>query len=191
MEGSSYRRIGVIGTTGSGKSTLAERISARLGLPFVELDSLYWQPNWRPASLEEMRAGVETALSSGSWVVAGNYHVVRDMIWPKAEALVWLDYGLPVIFRRLFVRTIRRSVLQEELWNGNRERFWWHLKFWSDESLFRWLLKTYWRRKRETPRLLAQPEHAHLKLIRLTSPRQAEEWLASLKPAHDVTAASG
>jgi len=182
MEGSSYRRIGVIGTTGSGKSTLAERISARLGLPFVELDSLYWQPNWRPASLEEMRAGVETALSSGSWVVAGNYHVVRDMIWPKAEALVWLDYGLPVIFRRLFVRTIRRSVLQEELWNGNRERFWWHLKFWSDESLFRWLLKTYWRRKRETPRLLAQPEHAHLKLIRLTSPRQAEVrlwWLLS------------
>jgi hypothetical protein len=58
MEGSSYRRIVVIGTTGSGKSTMAEHIAARLGLPFVELDALHWQPDWRPASLEEMRARV-------------------------------------------------------------------------------------------------------------------------------------
>jgi adenylate kinase family enzyme len=175
-----YRRLVVIGTTSSGKSTLAEQMSAQLGLDFIELDALYWQPNWTPAETEAFRASVEAATVSGNWVVAGNYHVVRDLIWPKAEAILWLDYSLLLIFWRLLKRTIRRGVTQEELWNGNREKFWWHLKLWSDESLFRWLFKTYWRRKREVPQLLARPEHAHLHLIHLCSQKETDDWLNGL-----------
>lgn len=173
----------VIGTTSSGKSTLARRLSERLGANFVELDALHWQANWTPARLEDFRASVEKAVSSGAWVVAGNYQVVRDLIWPRAEAVIWLDYPFLVVFWRLLTRTIRRGVTQEELWNGNREKFWWHLKLWSQESLFHWLFKTYWRRRREIPILLALPEHAHLKLIHLRSPRQAEEWLTAIDGA--------
>jgi adenylate kinase family enzyme len=176
----SYRRIVVIGTTSSGKSTLARALSERLSLNFVELDALHWQPNWRPATLEEFRASVTEATSLEGWVVAGNYHVVRDLIWPRAEAVVWLDYPFGVVFWRLFTRTIRRGWNREELWNGNREKFWWHLKFWSDDSLFKWLFKTYWRRKREIPILLDMPEHKHLELIHLHSPKEADEWLNGL-----------
>ena len=168
----------VIGTTSSGKSTLAKRLSERLGLDFIELDALYWRANWTPATPEAFRARVETATNSKSWVVAGNYHIVRDLIWPRAQAVVWLDYPFPLVFWRLLTRTLRRGWTQEELWNGNREKFWWHLKLWSDESLFYWLFKTYWRRKREIPILLKFPEHAHLHLIHLRSPREAEAWLA-------------
>lgn len=175
-----YRKLVVIGTTSSGKSTLARRLSERLGGDFVELDALYWQANWTPATLEGFRANVETATSKQSWVVAGNYHVVRDLIWPRAEAVIWLDYPFLVVFWRLLTRTVRRGWTQEELWNGNREKFWWHLKVWSEDSLFHWLFKTYWRRKRETPILLAFPEHEHLKVFHLMSPREAEEWLDSL-----------
>ena len=175
-----YRRLVVIGTTSSGKSTLAKQLSDRLGLNFVELDALHWQANWTPATLEMFRERVKTATCTKSWVVAGNYHVVHDLIWPRAEAVVWLDYSFPVVFWRLLTRTIRRSWRQEELWNGNREKFWWHLKLWSEESLFHWLFKTYWRRKREIPMLLALPEHARLKLIHFRSPREADEWLAGL-----------
>lgn len=180
MQPFSCKRIVVLGATGSGKSTLAGELAARIGLKHIELDALHWQPNWRPATPEEMRTGLENALTSQAWVVAGNYSSVRDMLWPRAQAIVWLDYGLPLVFWRLLVRTLRRAITQEELWNGNREKFWWHLKLWSDESLFHWLFKTYWRRKRETPALLAQPEHAHLKLIHLTSPRETRAWLESL-----------
>lgn len=180
MEAFPHRRIVVIGTTGSGKSTLALALSSRLHLDYIELDALHWQPGWRPAAREEMRPALEAALASQAWVVAGNYSDLRDLIWPRAQALVWLDYPLPLIFWRLLVRTVRRSTLQEELWNGNREKFWWHLKLWSDESLFRWLFKTYWRRKRETPLLLAEPAHAHLELVHLATPRQARAWLDSL-----------
>jgi adenylate kinase family enzyme len=180
MDGFPYRCVIVIGTTSSGKSTLAEQLSARLGLDFVELDALYWQPNWTPATLEAFRASVETATRSGSWVVAGNYQDVRDLTWPQAQAILWLDYSFPVVFWRLLKRTLRRGITREELWNGNREKFWWHLKLWSDESLFHWLFKTYWRRKREFPQLLALPEYAHLKLFHFTSPKETDDWLRGL-----------
>lgn len=175
-----YHKWVVIGTTSSGKSTLARRMSERLGLDLIELDAIHWQANWTPIPLEGFRARVETATRSKSWVVAGNYHVVRDLIWPRAEAVVWLDYSFPVVFWRLLTRTIRRGWTREELWNGNREKFWWHLKLWSEESLFHWLFKTYWRRKREIPALLSLPEHMHLHLVHLRSPREADEWLADL-----------
>jgi len=102
--------------------------------------------------------------------VAGNYSAVCDIVWQRAEAIIWLDYPFHIVFWRLLVRTIRRAVYQEELWNGNREKFWWHLKLWSEESLFHWLFKTYWRRKREYPALFALPENAHLKIIHLKHP---------------------
>jgi adenylate kinase family enzyme len=175
-----YRKWVVIGATGSGKSTLASHLAGRLGLDFIELDALNWQPNWTNAEIEEFRAAVEKATASNAWVAAGNYREVRDLLWPYAQAVVWLDYPFLVVFWRLLKRTIRRGWTQEELWNGNREKFWWHLKLWSDDSLFHWLFKTYWRRKREYPQLLALPEHAHLHLIQLKTVQEAEEWLASL-----------
>lgn len=175
-----YRRIVVIGTTSSGKSTLAERLSARLGLDFIELDALHWEPNWKEADEEVFRARVVATTQAEGWVVAGNYHRVRDAIWPRAEALVWLDYSLWTIFWQLTRRTFRRWWRRELLWGTNRENLWMHFKLWSDESLYHWLFKTYWRRKRETPMLLAQPENAHLHLIHLHSPKETEDWLNGL-----------
>ncbi len=175
-----FRRIAIVGTTSSGKSTLAQRLAEKLCADFVELDALHWEPNWKEADLKVFRERVERAMASNAWVVAGNYHVVRDLIWPKAEMVIWLDYPLPVIFWRLLRRTVRRAVTQEELWNGNRETFWGHLKLWSQESLFHWLFKTYWQRKRDYPILFAEPQNAHLAVLQFKSPREAEAWLASV-----------
>jgi adenylate kinase family enzyme len=186
-----YRRIVVVGTTSSGKSTLAQRIAARHGYRFIELDALFWGPQWTPASDTDFRTSVDAITCLDQWVVAGNYHAVRDLVWPRAQAILWLDYPFPVVFWRLLVRTIRRGLTQEELWNGNRETFWRHLKIWSDESLFRWLFKSFWRRRKETPILLALPEHRHLKVIRLKTPREAERWLESVGSNSAVSSTEG
>ena len=174
----------VIGTTSSGKSTLAKALAEKLFLDFIELDALHWEPNWRMAEIGVFRTRVESALQSNTWVVAGNYHVVRDLVWARAQAVIWLDYPFPIVFWRLLTRTIRRAVTREELWNGNRETFWEHLKLWSEDSLFHWLFKTYWRRKREIPRLLEMREYKHLKAFHFKHPREAEEWINSIEALH-------
>jgi len=180
METIPYKKFVVIGTTSSGKSTLAENLAEELGLDFIELDALNWGPNWTAAGDELLRERAEKATRSPGWVVAGNYCATRPVTWPRAEAIIWLDYSLWVIFWRLFWRIWKRVFFKEELWNGNRENLWTHLKLWSSESLFHWLFKTYWRRKREYPRLFALPEHEHLKIIHFKSPNETEKWLANL-----------
>ncbi len=169
----------VIGTTGAGKTTFARELSSRLGVPHVELHSLHWEPNWTPAETDVFRRRVSEALQGDGWVVDGGYSKVRDLIWPNATDIVWLDYALARKTWRLFWRTLGRSMTGEELWNGNRERF--RTGFFSRDSLFVWLLKTHWSRRRRYPEAFAQPEHAHLRVARLRSPSDTRRWLARVE----------
>ena len=170
------QRIAVIGTTGSGKTTLAARISERLGIRHVELDALHWDPAWTPSPAFRERAA--EALRGDAWVVDGNYSQVRDIVWSRADTVVWLDYPLRLILWRLLRRTVRRVSRREELWNENRERLWDQVA--TRNSLFLWALQTYPRRKREYPQMLARPEHAHLGVVRLRNPRHTRSWLEGL-----------
>ena len=176
-----YHCIAIIGTTSSGKSTLAGQLADKLGYDFIELDALHWEPNWQEAPLEVFRQRVETAIQAPAWGVAGNYHIVRDIVWAKAEIVIWLDYSLPRVFWQLTQRTFTRWWKHELLWGTNYENIWTHFKLWSQDSLFHWLFKTYWRRKREYPTLLTQPEYKHLKLIQFKHPKETDEWLNSLR----------
>jgi adenylate kinase family enzyme len=185
MDSFPFKRMVVIGSTSSGKSTLAKRLADQFALNFVELDALHLEHNWQEAPDEVFRARVDEATRAEGWVVAGNYLRVRDIIWPRAKAVIWLDYSFPRVFWQLTMRTFRRGLLQEELWNGNREKLWWHFKLWSDESLYHWLFKTYWKHKREFPQLFSEPRYAHLTIVRFGSPREAEEWLAGFQESQN------
>ncbi len=176
-----YKRIVVVGTTGSGKTTLAGRLASRLGFPHAELDALHWGPNWAHASDEELRARVDTATSVLAWVVDGNYSVCRDIVWGRAEAIIWLDYPLWTVFWQLWNRIWRRWWTRELLWGNNREPLLVHFKLWSDDSLIKWLFKTYWRRKRQYPALLSSPEYSHLKVFRFKHPSETETWLDTIR----------
>jgi adenylate kinase family enzyme len=170
----------VVGSTGSGKTTFAQELARRLGGLHVELDALHWDPNWTAAPRELFRARVAAALEDAErWVVDGNYSAVRDLVWPRADAVIWLDYSLGRTFYQLARRCVGRGLRREELWNGNREELRTHL--FTRESLFLWLFKTYWRRRRQFPELLALPEHAHLAAFRLRSPRAAAAWLDAVR----------
>jgi adenylate kinase family enzyme len=168
-----------VGTTGSGKTTLARQISQSLNIPHVELDALHWGAGWTPMPPEVFRERVAQALSGDTWAVDGNYGKVRDIVWVRADTIVWLDYVLPVVLMRLAWRTLRRIFTREELWCGNRETL--SAQFFSGDSLFLWALRTYPRRRREYPGLFQLPEHAHLAIVHLRSPRAAREWLESLR----------
>lgn len=178
------RRIAVIGTTGSGKTIMAREISARTRFPHVELDALSWGPNWSETPREVFKERVDLALRGDAWVVDGNYSRVRDIVWGRADTLVWLDYPLRLILWRLLLRTTRRIFSGEALWNGNRESL--RVAFFSRKSLFVWVLQTYRRIRRAYPKLIQEPEYAHLQMVRFQSPREANAWLSRVGAAEKV-----
>jgi adenylate kinase family enzyme len=168
-------RVAVIGLTGTGKTTFAAALAHKLGVPHVELDALHWEPNWVMAELDVFRARVERAVAGDRWVVDGNYSKVRDLVWSRADTVVWLDYSFALTFARLLRRTLARVISGEELWNGNRERF--AEQFLSRESLFLWAIQTYPRYRVTFPRLLASEAYRHLQVVRFQTPRAADHWL--------------
>ena len=172
------RRINVVGTTGSGKTTTARQLAERLGILHVEMDALNWGPGWTAAAPEVLRERTAQALVGEAWVVDGNYSSARNVVWGRADTVVWLDYSLLVIMTQLLRRTVRRVATREELWSGNRERFW--NNFFTRDSILWWGLTTYRRRRREYPALLARPEYAHLAVVHLRSPRATRKWLAGI-----------
>ncbi|HZU13298.1 MAG TPA: AAA family ATPase [Chloroflexota bacterium] len=174
------QRVVVVGTSGSGKTTLARNLACRLGVPHVEMDALHWEPNWQMASIPVFRERVSAALASDSWVTDGNYSKVRDIVWSRADTVVFLDYGFPLVMRRLFWRTVRRAVRGEELWNGNRESL--AEAFFSRDSILLWALQTYRKNRRRYAELFQQPEYRHLRIVHLHSPREAERWLDGILP---------
>src|SRR5258706_2253246 len=175
-----YQRIVIVGSTGSGKSTLAGKLAEKLALDYIELDALYWEPDWIGAPNDVFRARVAQATRAPRWALAGNYSATRDIAWSRAEAVLWLDYPFLTVFQRLLRRTWRRWRTQEELWNGNRERMRIQIMLWSDDSIFNWLVKSYPRHRREYPKLFLRPEHQHLKILRFETPAETQAWLDNI-----------
>ena len=111
------KRICVIGTSGSGKTTLGKELAQRLCLPFVDSDSFYWQACWQPASQAVLQEQIFAATSGQSWVFDGNYLSLRHFVWQRADTVVWLDFSLFVVMRRVCWRNARRIIGREQLWN--------------------------------------------------------------------------
>jgi adenylate kinase family enzyme len=178
-------RIVVTGTSGAGKTTLARALAAKLAVPHIELDAINWQAGWRDLARHdppEFVRRVTEATAAEHWVADGNYGPVRDMLWRRATHLVWLDYERLVIMRQVIARSLYRVVMRTELWpgTGNRER--WHFLLNASHPI-RWAWSTWRRRREETEKRLAQPELAHLVVLRLRHPREARGVLDKLARA--------
>ena len=174
------RRVSVIGSTsGAGKTTFARALATRLGLPFIELDALHWrEPNWAIPDTAAFRARVDEATRGEAWVVDGNYSVTRDIVWSRADTIVWLDVPLALGLSRIFARTMRRILRRETLWGSNRETF--RNAFFSRESLLLFAIRTHHGRRGRFEAALRRPEFAHLRVHRFRSNRDAVRWLETL-----------
>ena len=115
------KRVSVVGSSGSGKTTLGKALAVRLDVPFVELDSIFHQPNWTELPDDEFRARVREAVAGDAWVVDGNYAAVRPIVLGRATTVVWLDYSRPRVMQQVIRRSVGRGITRQELWNGNRE----------------------------------------------------------------------
>jgi adenylate kinase family enzyme len=169
------QRVNVVGTSGSGKSSVGKQLAGQMGVPYVELDALSWGPDWVAAPTAMLRDRVEVAIAGDAWVVDGNYSAVRDLVWARADTVVWLDLPLYTVIWRVVTRTARRLVHREMLWGTNRESLRMAL---SRDSIIWWAVSTHGRRRREYGELLANP--AEIRVVRLRSGAEVDRWLAAL-----------
>ncbi len=162
--------------SGAGKSTLARTLARRLAVPYVELDALHHGPGWtrRPSFQTE----VEDLSAGPAWVIDGLYQsLLGDLLWRRADTLVWLDFARAVVMRRVIGRSTARAVDRRELWNGNRES----IRDWVDPGHpIRWAWAQHARRRAEYAEQLADRRYSHLTVVRLRTPREAARWLAAV-----------
>ena len=162
-------RLVVVGTSGSGKTTMAARLARTLGVPHVELDALQHGRDWEQATEAQLRERAAAATTGDGWVVDGNYSAARDEVWPRATAIVWLDYERRVVMRRVVWRSVARAVTRRRLWNDNRER----VSEWLESGHpIRWAWRTHTGRRARYEALLDE------RWVRLRSPAEARRWLA-------------
>jgi adenylate kinase family enzyme len=167
----------VIGTSGSGKSTTGEQLATKLGARFVELDELFWGPNWQPKPEDQFLSLAREATRGESWVVAGNYSLVRPEIWPRANAVVWLNFSLVVVLRRVIIRSAKRILFREVLWHGNRESL--LRTLFTRQSVVWWAIITHNVRKRQFAELRGSGQYPHLRWYEFTLPSEVERFLAA------------
>jgi len=171
------KRINVIGTTGSGKSTFASALSRQLSYPYVQIDQIYWKPNWQEPADEEFLPYLEKAISGDMWVLDGNYNRTNSIKWKQVDTIIWLDFGFIHTLFQLVVRTVKRASLKRELWpgTGNRESF--YRSFISSDSILVWLFRSYGKNRARYSKLMQSVDHSHIKMIRLQSPSEVRKFL--------------
>lgn len=172
------RRVSVVGNSGSGKSTLARELAAILGVPHLELDSVFHQPGWEPLPAPEFQRAVAARANEDGWVIDGNYSAVRPLVWARADTVVWLDPPRRTVMRQVIWRTARRTVTRQELWNGNREPVANFLHWGAEESIISWAWHNHAKYRTRYAAAAADPANARLTFIRLAGRRDVSRFLA-------------
>jgi adenylate kinase family enzyme len=171
-------RVLVVGTTCAGKTTLSQSLSNLLHLPHVEFDSLFWDPNWSYTPDPEMRKRLEKSTAGPQWILDGNFLWFKDIVWDRADTLVWLDYPMPIAFWRAVKRTYKRCLTHEQLWQGNVES--WSRTLFSRDSVPLWAIRSWRLRRRDYSKLVESPASQHMHIYRIRSPHEADLWLSQL-----------
>lgn len=171
-------RINIIGPTGAGKSTLARALATHAQCANIDLDALYWRPGWVPEASDVFRAKVMAALVESRWAASGNYASVRELIWSRADTVIWLDYPLPLTLYRLTLRTLSGLVTKREILPGCRETI--RNTLLARDGLFLFALRTYRKRRARILADLASARYASVRLHRFTRPQDTAAWLATI-----------
>lgn len=181
-------RVLIAGVTGSGKTTLARRIAELWDLRHVEIDGLFHGENWtpRPSFLDDVRAFA----AEDRWVTEWQYTSkgTDEILAPRAQLVIWLDYPYRVVRTRLLRRTIGRSILRTRMWNDNVEKpIWKMFRGEPEENIIAWQTKTLHKWKERMPDVVG--DHPHLTIVRLRHPRETERWLRAQAGASGVSIA--
>jgi adenylate kinase family enzyme len=160
---------------GSGKSTFSRALSAKTGLPLVQLDVHYWKPGWVEPTEAEWREKQRGLLAGDAWIADGNYHETADVPLERADTVVLLDTPWWISASRAFVRGLRKrdGPMPEGCEDAAIRRL-------RDEW---WLVGRIWAGRRSEPdeaRALIAKHGGHAAVHVLRSKRDVADFLAGM-----------
>jgi hypothetical protein len=118
-------------------------------LPHVERDEL------GPEGSDEFRTNVAEAVAREEWIFDGAPYWVEDVVYPRAQLVVALDYPRRTVIRRATGRALRTRCFFPA----------------------RWAWRVWAERRREIDEL---ERGGDLEVVRLRSPREARRWLETI-----------
>lgn len=167
------RRVLVVGCGGSGKTQLAKRLAARCDLPLTHLDAEFYDAEWNALPQEEFAARQRTVVSAERWLIDGNYASTLSIRLAAADTLVFLDLPAATCLLGVLQRRWRYGRGQHPS-AGVYSRITW--------GFVRYIIGYRSRMRPKVLRLLR--EHGDgVQLVRLTSRRQVDRFVASIRPA--------
>ncbi|KJY81295.1 AAA family ATPase [Vibrio nigripulchritudo] len=171
------KKINVVGTSGSGKSTFGRLLAKKLNCTYLEMDAIFWKPNWTESSDEEFLARLEDKLNTENWVLDGNYNRTVPTKWANVDTVIWLDYSFRRTLYQAIKRAFTRCLTKQELWEGtgNTESF--KKTFFSNKSIILWTITNYKSNRIRYKDMLSNPKFKHIEFVRISSPKMAKEFI--------------
>jgi hypothetical protein len=111
-------------------------------------------------------------------VTDGNKSAVRDLVWPRADTIVWLDYPFYVSLWRLAKRARTRTMALSAQAAETDRRAGLPKQMLAAARGVLTALRSHRGQRRRYPQMFAQPANQHLAVARLRSPRAARQWIA-------------
>ncbi|WP_258308184.1 adenylate kinase [Streptomyces sp. NWU339] len=168
------KKIALFGPPASGKTTIAKKLSDSLGLPHTDLDEILFTGDGT-LPLDEFRIEADRITRGASWVVEGNYSKLADVVWHRAEVLVWLDLPLLLVVRRIVYRSLRQLAGLDT--SAQARRLTWNRAFFGRRSLLRTAIRKYRNNRPRYAQQVAETAALGVHVVRLRSGRQANAWL--------------
>jgi hypothetical protein len=92
---------------------------------------------------------------------------------------VWLDLPRGLVMRRVILRTVRRALTRERLWNGNREPLTNFYRMDPEKNIIRWAWVKHAGYVERYGAAMHDPAYAHLRFLRLRTPKEVDAFLAA------------
>lgn len=175
-------RVVVVGTSGSGKTTIGREIANALDVPHLEMDSVMHVGDWNATPDAEFQRILAEFAEQERWVMDGNYtsHGAREAVWPRVDAVVWLDLPRRVVMSRVVRRTLKRTLTREELWHGIREPLSNLYKTDPYENIILWAWTRYDHIRDKYETAMSEGSWDHATVHRLRTNAEANRFVRSL-----------
>lgn len=173
------QRVLVVGIPCSGKTTLSKGLAARRGLPHIEVDQYHWGLHW--TMREDFYDAIDTATAGPAWIADDwGTPLVQDLLWSRADLLVWLDPPRHQAEYRAVRRTLSRVVRRQVLAGGNRDA---PLSWLSPHHPVRYVWSQHRAQRDTMEQRLLDPRWSGLEVVRLRTDAEIREFLEQLTAA--------